>query len=172
MILRSLAGIIAVALGSFAAVAVGTCAAAGEPNWVTYRSPSGFYNVDHPGDWRVERNENIVNFIPEDESGAVTISAYLGKPASGDAEQLISKAFGTQQPTSPLRAVTGSGWKGVRQTFVDKSRTPHREWVVVVATNDSGVVIITSNEVSPRIAERVPVYTRIFQSLQLSTPRR
>ena len=75
MMLHSLPGIIAVALSSFAAVAVGTFAAAGEPSWVTYRSPSGFYSIDHPSDWRVEKDENIVNIIPADDSGAVTISA-------------------------------------------------------------------------------------------------
>lgn len=164
MMLHSLSGIIVVAVAMFAA--------AGEPKWVTYRSHSGFYSVDHPSDWRVARDENIVNIIPGDESGAVTISAYIGTTAPGRPEQLISEAFGTQQPTSPLLTVSGSGWRGVRRTFVDKSHTPHREWVVMVATNASGMVVITLNEVSPRIAERAPVYMRILESLQLSTLKR
>ena len=153
-------------------MAVATLAAAGEPKWVTYQSPSGFYSVDHPSDWRVEKDENIVNIIPGDDSGAVTISAYLGKPAAGYPEQLIAETFGTYQPTSPLLTVTGSGWKGVRRAFLDKSRTPHRELVIVVAANARGMVIITWNEVSPRIAESAPVYGRIFSSLKLSTRKR
>ena len=91
MMLRSLPGIVAAALTLLAALAVGTFAALGEPKWSTYRSPSGFYSVDHPDGWRVEREENIVNIIADDGSGAVTISAYIGKPpASLKAEQLIS----------------------------------------------------------------------------------
>ena len=172
MMLRSLPGLIAATLSPFAALAVGTFAAAGEPKWVTYRSPSEFYSIDHPSNWRVEREENIVNIIPDDESGAVTISAYIGKAAPGDAEQIISATFATQQPTSPLLTVTGSGWKGVRRTFLDKSLTPHREWVVIVATNADGMVIVTTNGVSPGIAKRAPVFARILQSLQLSTPKR
>ena len=158
-------------LSGMLAVAVATLAAA-EPKWVTYRSPSGFYSVDHPGNWRVERSENIVNIIPDDESGAVTISAYLGKPAAGAPKQLISKAFGAYQSISPLVTVTGSGWKGFRQAFLDKSQTPHRELVVVIATSAGGMVIITWNEVSPRTGERASVYGRIFDSLKLSKPRR
>jgi hypothetical protein len=172
MMFRSLPGIIAVALIPFAAVALGTFAAAGEPQWVTYRSPSEFYSVDHPSDWRVERDENIVNIVPDDESGAVTISAYIGQSAPGYAEQLISKAFATMQPTSPLLKVTGSGWKGVRRTFLDKSTIPNHELVVIVATNADGMVIITWNELSPGNAAMAPVYMRILQSLRLSTPKR
>jgi hypothetical protein len=174
MMLRSLPGIIAAALIPLAAVAVGTSAASGEPTWVTYRSPTEFYSVKHPGDWRVKRDENIVNITPADESGAVTISAYIGKrgkPHPVTAEKLISGAFPTQQPTSPLLTVTGSGWKGMRRTFLDKSLTPQRAWEIIVATSADGMVIITSNEASPRMAERAPVYTRILKSLKLSTPR-
>ena len=174
MMLRSLPGIVAAALTLLAALAVGTFAALGEPKWSTYRSPSGFYSVDHPSDWRVEREENIVNIIADDDGGAVTISAYLGKrgkPAPVNAERLISVAFPTQQPTSPLLTVTGSGWKGMRRTFLDKSKTPQLEWEIIVATSADGMVIITSNEASPRVAERAPVYTRIMRSLKLSTPK-
>jgi hypothetical protein len=174
MMLRSLPGIIAAALIPLAAVAVGTSAASGEPKWVTYRSPTEFYSVAHPSDWRVKRDENILNIIPDDEGSGVTISAYIGKrgkPHPIGAEQLISGAFPTQQPTSPLLTVTGSGWKGKRRTFLDKSKTPQREWEIIVATNADGMVIITSNEASPRMAERAPVYTRIMQSLRLSTPK-
>jgi hypothetical protein len=173
MMLRSLPGIVAAALTLLAALAVGTFAALGEPKWSTYRSPSGLYSVDHPSGWKVERDENIVNIIADDDSGAVTISAYIGKPpASLKAEQLISAAFPTQQPTSPLLTVTGSGWKGIRRTFLDKSETPHHAWEIIVATNADGIVIITSNGASPRMTERAPVYTRIMQSLRLSTPKR
>jgi hypothetical protein len=171
MILRSLSGIIAAALSLLAVLAVGTFAAAGEPKWVTYRSPSGFYSVEHPGDWRVERDDNIVNIFPDGDGGAVTISAYVGKPARSDPKQLISKVFGTRQATSPLFTVTGSGWKGVRRAFLDTSHTPHIELVVVVAANASGMVIITWNERSPRTPKWAPLYTRIFDSLELSTPR-
>ena len=164
MVFRFLPGIIAATVGTFAS--------AGELEWVTYQSPSGFYSVDHPRDWRVERDGNVVNISPDNDSGAVTISAYIGKAVPDLAEQLISGSFATEQPTSPLLKVSGSGWKGVRRTFIDKSNTPHREWVAVVATNVHGTVMITSNEVSTRIAERGPVYARILQSLRLSTPRR
>jgi len=173
MMLRFFPGIVAAALTLFAALAVGTFAALGETKWSTYRSPSGFYSVDHPSGWRVEREENILNIIADDGSGAVTISAYIGKrPASLKAEQLISVALPTQQPTSPLHTVTGSGWKGIRRTFLDKSEIPHHAWEIIVATNADGMVIITSNGASPKIKERAPVYTRIMRSLRLSTPKR
>jgi len=173
MMLRSLPDIIAAALIPLATLAVGTLPASGESKWITYRSPSEFYSVDHPSDWRVERDENIVNIMPHDETGAVTISAYIGKrPASLKAEQLISVALPTQQPTSPLHTVTGSGWKGIRRTFLDKSEIPHHAWEIIVATNADGMVIITSNGASPKIKERAPVYTRIMRSLKLSTPKR
>jgi hypothetical protein len=174
MMFRSLRGIIAAAFISIAAVTVGTIAASGEPKWVSYRSPTEFYSVEHPSDWRVAREENIVNIMPDDKGSSVTISAYIGKrgkPFPLDPEKLISGAFPTQQPTSALSTVTGSGWKGLRRTFIDKSLNPQRAWEIIVATSADGMVIITSNEASPRMAERAPVYTRIMQSLKLSTPK-
>lgn len=174
MMLRSLPGIIATAVVSLTVVAAGIVAASAEPKWVTYKSPTEFYSVEHPGDWRVKREENIVNITPADDSGAVTISAYIGKrgkPHPITAEKLIAIAFPTQQPTSPLLTVAGPGWKGLRRTFLDKSSTPQRECEIIVATSDDGMVIITWNEPSPKMAERVPVYTRILKSLKLSTPK-
>ena len=164
MMLESLSGMLA--------LAVAAMAAAGEPQWVTYRSPSGLYSVDHPGDWKVERGENIVNILPGDGNGAVTISAYVGKPGAGAAKQLIADGFAPHQPTSPLVTAKGPGWKGVRQTFLDKSRTPHVELVVLIATSAHGMVIVTWNEKSPGNAERASVYGRIFDSLKLSKRRR
>jgi len=175
MTLRFLPRIIAAALTLIAAVAVGTFGASGKPKWVTYRSPTAFYSVVHPSDWRVKRDDgekNILHIIPDDQGSGVTISAYIGKPPPAlSPEKLISGAFPTQQPTSPLLTVTGSGWKGMRRTFLDKALTPQREWEIIVATSTDGMVIITSNEASPRMAERAPVYTRIMQSLKLSTPK-
>lgn len=174
MMFRSLPRIVAAALTSLAAVAVSTFAAAAEPNWVTYRSPTEFYSVEHPSDWSIERAENIVNIVPSDKTGAVTISAYTGergKLPPLDAEQFIAGTFPTQQPTSPLLKVTGPGWEGLRRTFLDTSKTPHRVWEMIVAKSADGVVFITSNETSLRMAERAPVYTRIMQSLKLSTPK-
>src|SRR4051794_18249263 len=57
MMLRSLPGIVEAALITFAAVAVGTFTASAEPKWVAYRSPTEFYSVEHPSDWRVKRDE-------------------------------------------------------------------------------------------------------------------
>jgi hypothetical protein len=174
MTIHSLPGIVAAAFISLAAVAFGTVAASGEAKWVTYRSPTQFYSVEHPGDWTVKREENILNIFPADDSGAVTISAYIGKrgkPHPITAERLIAAAFPTQQPTSPLLTVAGPGWKGLRRTFLDKSHIPHRECEIIVASSADGMVIITWNEASPRMEERVPVYTRILKSLRLSKPK-
>jgi hypothetical protein len=174
MMLRSLSRISAAALVALAAVAVSTFAASGDSKWVIYRSPSEFYSVEHPGDWAVVREENILNIIPGNDGSGVTISAYIGtrgKPHPMTPEEFISTAFPTQQPTSPLVTVTGSGWTGKRQTFLDKSLTPQRTWEIIVATNADGVVIITSNEASHKMAERAPAYKRIMKSLKLSTPK-
>jgi hypothetical protein len=153
------------------AFAVFMLAAADEPEWTTYRSLSGFYTVEHPADWRVERDENIVNIMPEDDSGAVTISAYVGTMPPGLAEKMIAVAFPDARPTSALLPVTGSGWKGLKQTFVARNGTKDHHCVIVAATNASGMVIITWNEPMPVRAERIPVYTRILESLALGAPR-
>ncbi len=145
---------------------------AGEPQWLTHRSPSGFYSVNYPPDWKLQQDNNIFNIVPKDESGAVTISAYIGNAAPSLAEYLISETFKTQQPTSPLIKISGSGWKGIRRTFLDTSETPHREWEAIMATNAYGMVLITSNEISPKTADRGPVYAKILRSLKLSTPQR
>jgi hypothetical protein len=52
MMLRSLPVIIAATL---TAIAVGTLPASGQPKWITHRSPTGFYSVNHPSDWRIRR---------------------------------------------------------------------------------------------------------------------
>lgn len=42
----------------------------------TYRSPCGIYELEYPRNWKLPREENILNICPRDEIGAVTISAY------------------------------------------------------------------------------------------------
>lgn len=104
----------------------------------------------------------------------MTISAYIGKrgkPHPFTPEQFIATALPTQQPTSELITVTGSGWTGKRRTFLDTSLTPQRAWEIIVASSADGMVIITWNEAAPKVAERAPAYTRILKSLKLSKPK-
>ena len=48
--------------------------------WVTYRSPAGFFSLQHPAAWSVTVKDNIVNICPPDQTGAITVSAFHGTP--------------------------------------------------------------------------------------------
>ena len=97
--------------------AFGICQAAND-GMTTYTSPAGFYTVQHPSDWRVSREENIVNIYPPDESGSVTISAFRGDGVSPLVLRgLIERTFKNYETVSSLRPISRNNWDGLQAEF-------------------------------------------------------
>ena len=134
--------------------------------WQSYTSPAGFYTVEHPSSWRVAREENIVNITPEDESGAVTISAFhADAPIPDLAATWLRDSFEDQTPTSEPKSLSLHGWTGITQTFQDSK--DKREWIAIVAQSGKVLVFITANDEQQPMAVRRATYERILQSLRL-----
>jgi hypothetical protein len=51
---------------------------AAAPSVITYTSPAGLYAVEFPPDWRMTRDENVVNILSPEGSGEVTIIRLPG----------------------------------------------------------------------------------------------
>lgn len=135
--------------------------------WQSYRSPAGFYTVEHPASWHIESEEDTVNIVPEDESGAVTISAYHAELPSMDLmTTAMQNALKEQVPTSKLTDISRNGWTGIIQTFRDLK--DGREWIAIVARKGKVYVLVTVNEEQDRMADRRAIYDRILQSLRLN----
>jgi hypothetical protein len=64
----------------------------------TFESPAGFYSIRYRSDWKVYRDENLVNIVPPDERGAVTISASHSD--SGDMKPFFEV---TREPFANLK---------------------------------------------------------------------
>jgi hypothetical protein len=134
--------------------------------WQSFRSPAGFYTVEHPTSWHVAREENTVNITPKDGSGAVTISAYRGEPPIPDFMVCLQDSFEGQTPTSELTGISRNGWTGVTQTF--RNSKDGREWIAILAQKGKVFVFITVNEEQRRMADRRATYDRVLQSVKLS----
>lgn len=142
-------------------------------DWIVYRSQSGLYAIQHPVNWKVEHAENdsnILNIYPDDDSGAVTISAYVGDIPMEFAEQVLEESFKEEAPTSPLIEISGIGWHGLHRTFVDELQTPQRDWIAIVALNDYGMAFITSNIEDMPLTDYRSTMRQILNSLTMNKP--
>jgi hypothetical protein len=137
----------------------------------TYTSPAGFYTIEHPADWKVSRQENIVNILPRDGGGEVTISAFHGKDVSPLlVPRLIGKVFKDYEVVSPLRAVSQNNWNGLQAEFLQSVDTGLRSWLVVGACYRKVLVIITANDTQEAMPSRRHIYESILDSLVLADP--
>ncbi len=138
--------------------------------WVTYRSQVGFFSIEHPVDWSVSVEDNIVNVSPPDGTGAVTVSAFHGTtPVPNFAEKWLEDTFEQEEPLSEREAVARNGWSGFRQGFVSSGPDP-RAWVAIVAALEPVFVLITANDIPKQFGERGETYGRILESLCLHRP--
>ena len=131
--------------------------------WRTFVSPAAFYRVEYPSGWAVQQEDDVVNIVPPDGRGAVTISAYHASKGPGDLARLIRQTFTEERPTSPMVAVSRSNWSGYEQTFHDDKKRV--DWIADVAYRSPVLVLITVND--EHLAGRESVYRRIVDSLRL-----
>jgi hypothetical protein len=137
--------------------------------WSTHRCVSPPYTVQHPPDWKAEREEDALNINPEDDSGAVTISSFQGPPPIPDFPAVwLQDTFEKETPTSDLLRITGRGWSEVKRAFVDPESG--REWIGIVASRGNVFVLMTANDEPESMARRRATYERILDSLQLGGP--
>jgi hypothetical protein len=143
----------------------------GEGGMLIYESPAGFYRVQHPADWRVSRDENIVNLLPPEGSGEVTISAFQGGGASPLAlHGLIQRVFKDYEVVSSLRATSQNNWDGLQAEFLQAVDTGFRSWLVVGACHGSVLVLITANDTQEAMPSKRHIYESILSSLVLTDP--
>jgi hypothetical protein len=146
-------------------------AAQGSEKWMVFTSPTSVYSLEYPGSWRVVREENILNIVVPDESGAVTISAYVGERADLDVvKRQLSAPFKECEVRSPVANESRNGWDGYTQEFSCANQDGPREWIATIAQNGRALVLITANDQSRRMQERKPTYLRILHSLRLLEP--
>lgn len=139
--------------------------------WSVYTSPAGIYSVEYPSKWHVVREENVVNISPPDESGAVTISAYVGLPADPDLiKSLLSAPFAECEVRSPVKKEARNDWVGYSQEFSCPNQDGTREWIGTMAQNGRNSALITANDESRRMPKRRSTYLRILESLRVIKP--
>ncbi|HZF00850.1 MAG TPA: hypothetical protein VE344_03040 [Methylomirabilota bacterium] len=90
-----------------------------EDRMITHTSPAGFYTVEHPANWRITQDENIVNIFPPSGDGAVTISAFRGDNFSPMAVNgLIQRIYKNYEVVTPLSAISQNNWDGLQAEFL------------------------------------------------------
>jgi hypothetical protein len=145
-----------------------------ENGMVVYESTAGFYTVEHPADWRISRAEsdkNILNILPPEGSGEVTISAFHGGGASPLALRgLIDRVFKNYEVVSPLRAISQNNWDGLQAEFLQSVGAGFRSWLVIGACYRKVLVVITANDTQEAMPLQRHVYESILNSLVLADP--
>lgn len=140
-------------------------------DWDTYTSPAGFYTIGHPKNWRVSRDQNIVNIIPPDASGTITISAYHGgAPFPQFPQTWLQDTFEAETPTSEMTPFSENGWRGIKQDYIDNSAAKPLEWIAIVAESEPLFVLITANDSPQQMRMRREIYEDIMHSLVLHVP--
>ena len=138
-----------------------------DETWQTFTSPAGFYTVKYPTSWHVMTQDNIVNIMPEGESGAITVSAFHGEPPVDKfPTKWLRDSFENETPTSELKPFSRNGWSGVTQTF--REPKDGRAWIAIVAQKGKVFVLITANDERDQMIKRHSTYERILESLVLS----
>lgn len=141
--------------------------ASSEETWQTFTSSAGFYTVKYPTSWHVMTKDNIVNIMPEGESGAITVSAFHGEPPIDKfPAKWLRDSFENEISTSELKPLSRNGWSGVTQTF--REPKDGREWIAIVAQKGKVFVLITANDERDQMTKRHSTYERILESLELS----
>jgi hypothetical protein len=137
------------------------------PDWREYRDPTGRYTLQYPEAWTVSVQDGTLNITSPDESGAVTVSSYSGRPPTPDfPSRWLADAFADEDPMSPREPYSQNGWSGFRQGFASRVGDP-RAWLAIVAVLPPVFVLITANDRPDRFRERWNIYGRILDSLQL-----
>ena len=137
----------------------------------TYSSPAGFYTVEHPANWRISRDGNIVNILPPEGSGEVTISAFHGSGATPLALRgLIDRVFKNYEVSSPLRAISQNNWDGLQAEFLQSVDGGFRSWLVIGACHRQTLVLITANDTQEAMPSQQHIYESILCSLILADP--
>ena len=137
--------------------------------WVVFRSPAGFYTLEHPVEWRISTEGNVVNIFPPDESGSVTVSAFYGTLPVPDLETLLADTFKQEEAFTERESVSRNGWTGLRQGFAAPPPSA-RTWVAVVAGLPPVFALATANDTPEHFRERSATYNQILDSLCLHAP--
>jgi hypothetical protein len=138
-----------------------------ESGWLAYESPSGFYMVEHPADWRIRRDKNILNIFPPEGSDEITISAFHNVPLT-TVNGLIERTFKDYQVVSPLSAISQNNWDGLQGEFLQTVETGLRSWLVIGARYKKVLVFITTNDTQEAMQSLRPFYEFILSSLTLT----
>lgn len=146
-------------------------ASSSDNGMTSYSSPAGFYNVEHPIDWKISREENILNIFPPDETGAVTISAFQGNSVSPLAMRgLMERIFKDYEVVSSLNAISLNNWDGLQTELLQSTDSGMRSWLAVGACYRKVMVLITANERLETMPSRRHIYESILNSLVLADP--
>ncbi|MGH7950808.1 MAG: hypothetical protein ACREFE_02660 [Limisphaerales bacterium] len=142
-----------------------------EDRMITYESPAGFYTVEHPANWKIKRDENIVNILPPEGGGEITISAFHGSGASPMAlNGLMQRVFKNYEVVSPMRPLSQNNWDGLQAELLQKVETGLRSWLVIGACYRKVLVLITANDTQEAMPSQRHIYESILNSLALSDP--
>lgn len=139
--------------------------------WITEISPAGFYTVQHPQDWKVAREGNVVNLSTRDGEGAATISAFHS--AKGDMEafrKITRKMFSDYDPIRPLTAIQKEETQGLDGEFRKTEDGTTRHWLVRAMHGKKVFVLITVNDSETKYGTRKDTYMRIVESLKIIDP--
>lgn len=138
---------------------------------ITYESPAGFYTVEHPANWKIVRDENIVNILPPEGSGEITISAFHGGGATPMAlNGFIQRFFKNHEVVSPIRPLSQNNWDGLQAEFLQTVETGLRSWLIIGACYGKVLVLITANDTQEAMQSQRNIYESILNSLTLSDP--
>lgn len=86
--------------------------------WITIPSQSGFYVLDYPSDWKSSEEGNVLNIFPENQTGAVTVSAFISSDKNPEELlPLVREEAQNKEIITPFYSIGKRGASGIRGVF-------------------------------------------------------
>jgi hypothetical protein len=136
--------------------------------WIHHQSPTGFFSVEHPPDWKTERAENSLNIVPPWGTGAVTISAYFrGGTDPVPLEKLFGRTFDPADAQSDRIPIQSEKLVGFKQEFEIGEEGDASWWIAAIGEKGNVFALITANEAPATMDEHRSTYEVILNTLEL-----
>jgi hypothetical protein len=122
------------------------------------------FSIDYPASWKMTNEKGILNFFPEANNGAVTVSAYSDIEASDEKmkELLVSMYEGKPQPDAIKKRQEGSATI-ISYEFTDNDI----KWIAKAIRNKTDLFLLTINCVADKWEAEKQGYINVMESFKI-----
>ena len=134
-------------------------------------SPDKDYSIVPPNGWKQSTSKgdagSSYSFTAPDGKSEVRISAayHISLPETMP-DDVLGMAFSKERGITPITAIRGSGWDGLRCEYIDD--TESTRWLGVAARHGSTVVLLTMKAPAKEFEHLRPTFQSVGESISFA----